>query len=106
VKRDWRGIVEELERVARLFLSLPVQADRFFSQAAQGELTVRTSWTPDATRSLRRVEIAVNRLTGAVIFAALLLAAIGLYVTQGEGGASYTLFALAAVALLVTLTRH
>jgi predicted unusual protein kinase regulating ubiquinone biosynthesis (AarF/ABC1/UbiB family) len=106
VKRDWRGVVEELEKAARLLLSLPGQADRFFSQATRGELTVRTSWTPDATRTIRRVETAVNRLTGAVIFAALLLAAVGLYVTQGEGGASTILFALAAIALLVTLSRR
>jgi predicted unusual protein kinase regulating ubiquinone biosynthesis (AarF/ABC1/UbiB family) len=105
-KRDWRGLLEELERVTRLFLSLPGQADRFFSQATQGKLTVRTSWAPDATRTLRRVETAVNRLTGAVIFAALLLAAMAVYVTEGGGAVSYTLLGLAAVALLVTLTRR
>jgi hypothetical protein len=71
----------------------------------QGELTVRTSWTPDATRTLRRVETAVNRLTAAVVFAALLLGAVAVYATQGGGPVSYTLLALAGVALFVTLTR-
>jgi len=80
--------------------------DRFFSQASRGELAVRTSWAPEATQTLHRVETAVNRLTAAVIFAALLLAAVAVYVTQGAGIASYILFALAAVALLVTLTRR
>lgn len=106
VKRDWRGIVGELEKTARLALSLPGQADRFFSKASQGDLTVRTSWPPDAMRTLRSVERAVNRLTGAVIFAALLLAAVAVYLLQGAGVASYTLFALAAVVLLVTLIRR
>jgi predicted unusual protein kinase regulating ubiquinone biosynthesis (AarF/ABC1/UbiB family) len=105
-KHGWRGLLDELEKVTRLALSLPVQADHFFSQAARGELTVHTTWSPDATRTLHRVETAVSRLTGAVIFAALLLAAVAIYVTQGEGVVSYVLFALAAVALLVALTRR
>ncbi len=106
VKRDWRGLVGEVEKVARLALSLPSQADRFFGQANRGELAVRTTWGPEATRSLHRMEAAVNRLASAVVFAALLLAAIAVYVTQGGGVVSYTLFALATVALLVTLTRR
>jgi predicted unusual protein kinase regulating ubiquinone biosynthesis (AarF/ABC1/UbiB family) len=105
-RRDWRGILEELEKATRLVFSLPGQADRFFSQAARGELTVRTSWTPETMHGVRRVEVAINRLTGAVIFAALLLAAVAIYVTKGTVGMSYTLLALAAIALLVTLTRR
>ena len=105
-KHGWRGVLDELEKATRLVLSLPVQADRFFNQAARGKLTVQTTWSPDATRTIHRVETAVNRLTGAVVFAALLLAAVAVYVTQGEGVASYVLFALAAVALLVALTRR
>ncbi len=106
VKRDWRGVLGELEKVTRAVISLPGQADRFFNQAALGALTVRTSWTPDATRTVRRVETAVNRLTAAVVFAALLLAAVAVYVTQGVGTVSYVLFALAAVALLATVIRR
>jgi predicted unusual protein kinase regulating ubiquinone biosynthesis (AarF/ABC1/UbiB family) len=105
-KRDWRGLIGELEKATRLALSLPGQASRFFTQASRGELAVRTSWAPEATETLHRVEAAVNRLTVAVIFAALLLAAVAVYVTQGPGIVSYTLFALAAVALLVLLTRR
>jgi predicted unusual protein kinase regulating ubiquinone biosynthesis (AarF/ABC1/UbiB family) len=104
-RRDWRGLLGELEQATRLILSLPGQADRFFRRASQGELTVRTSWSPDAMRSVRRVEAAVNRLTSAIIFAALLLAAVAVYVSQGSGPISYVLLALAAVALLATLIR-
>ena len=87
-------------------LSLPGKADRFLGQAARGELAVRTLWSREDTRTLRRVETAVNRLASAVVFAALLLSAVVLYVTQGGGVASYTLFALAAVALLASLFRR
>jgi hypothetical protein len=106
VRRDWRGLLGELEQATRVILSLPGQADRFFRQANLGELTVRTSWPPEAMRTVRRVETAVNRLTSAVIFAALLLAAVAVYVGQGVGPVSYTLLALATVALLVTLIRR
>ncbi len=106
VRRDWRGILEELGKATRLVFSLPGQAERFFSQAARGELAVRTLWAPETTRTVRRVEVAINRLTGAVIFAALLLSAVAVYVTHGLGAASYSLFALAAVTLLITLTRR
>jgi len=106
-KRGWRAVVEELEKMARLALSLPGHAERLIGQASRGELTMRTTLTPEAMRSVRRVETAVNRLTSAVIFAALLLAAVAVYVTQGGGGVvSYALLALAAVALGVTALRR
>jgi predicted unusual protein kinase regulating ubiquinone biosynthesis (AarF/ABC1/UbiB family) len=105
-RRDWRGILSELEKAARLVFSLPGQAERFFGQAVRGDLTVHTTWTPETRHTVRQVEVAINRLAGAVIFAALLLAAVGVYLTEGWGGMSYALFGLAAVALLVTLTRR
>ena len=105
IKRDWRDVLGELEKATRIALSLPGQADRFFSQAARGELAVRTAWSPETTRTLHRVETAINRLTRAVVFAALLLAAIAVYVTR-PGVVSYVLFALAAVAFLAMLIRR
>ena len=100
---DWRGWLSELEKVARVVLSLPGQAERFYAQATEGKLAVRASLAPEATRALRRVEAAVNRLTAAVIFAALLLAAVAVYVTQGTSAVSTALLILAAVALLAAL---
>jgi predicted unusual protein kinase regulating ubiquinone biosynthesis (AarF/ABC1/UbiB family) len=106
VKRDWRSVLGEIEKASRLVLSLPSQADRFLSQANQGKLAVRTSWSPEATRTVRRVEKAVNRLAWAVVFAALVLSAVAIYIVQGGDVVSYALFGLAAVALLVLLTRR
>ncbi|NIV36744.1 MAG: AarF/ABC1/UbiB kinase family protein [Anaerolineae bacterium] len=106
VKRDWRGWLGELEKMTRLVLSLPGKADRFLSQATRGELMVRTRWSREDTRTVRRVETAVNRLSSAVVFAALLLAAVIVYLAQGGGVVSYLLFALAAAALLASLVRR
>ena len=82
------------------------RSSRFFSRASRGELDVRTTWPPEAMRTLRGVETAVIRLARAVIFAALLLAAVAVYITQGGGVVSYLLFALATVAFLATLVRR
>ena len=105
-QRGWRDVLAEVEQVIRLALSLPKQADRFFHEASRGELTVRTTWSPEAMRSAHRIEVAVNRLAGAMVFASLLLAAVAVYVTRGGGAASYVLFGAAAVALLVMLARR
>ena len=103
VKRDWRSWLGEAEKFSRLVLGLPAQTDRFFRQANQGRLAVQTRWSLDDRRLVRGVEVAVNRLAGAMVFAALLLAAVALYIAQGGGVLSYAFFALAALALLVIL---
>ena len=106
LRRDWRGMLGELEKLTRLVLALPGKADRVLGQATRGELAVRTHWSREDTRALRRVETAVNRLASTVVFAALLLSAVAVYVTQGGGVVSYLLFALAGAALLASLFRR
>jgi predicted unusual protein kinase regulating ubiquinone biosynthesis (AarF/ABC1/UbiB family) len=105
-RRGWRDVLQALEKATRLVTALPGQADRFFSQANRGELAVRTALMPDALRSVRRVERAVNRLANAVVFSALLASAVAVYVTRGGGAVSYGLFGAAAVALFVMLVRR
>jgi predicted unusual protein kinase regulating ubiquinone biosynthesis (AarF/ABC1/UbiB family) len=104
--RDWKGWLAELEKIGRAALTLPNQAGRFYTQAAQGRLAVRASLAPDAGRALRRVEVAVNRLTGMLFFAVLFLAAVALYIAQGPGVLVYVLLALAGLVLLLTLIRR
>jgi predicted unusual protein kinase regulating ubiquinone biosynthesis (AarF/ABC1/UbiB family) len=105
-RRDWRELLGELEKMGRLALALPGRADRFFQQAAQGELTVRTAWTPEASRTLRRLEAAIDRLAAAAVFAALLLSGVAVYLVQGGGTVSTVLLILAGLALLLTIARR
>ncbi|MEJ2207528.1 MAG: AarF/UbiB family protein [Anaerolineae bacterium] len=102
----WRAVVDEVQRLAQVAVSLPGQADRFFRQAAQGDLTVRTVWTPETTRTLRRVERAIGRLAWAVVFAALLLAGVAVYLVLGGVTLAYVLLALAGLALLGVIIRR
>jgi len=104
--RDWKGWLAELEKIGRAALTLPNQAERFYTQATQGRLAIRAALAPDATRALRRVEVAINRLAGTILFAALLVSAVALSVAQGPGLLAYGFLAVAALVLLHTLTRR
>jgi len=105
-RRGVQDVLGELEKLVRVALSLPGQADRFLQRAGRGDLSVRTTWSPEALRSARRVEVAVNRLAGAVVFASLLLAGTAVYVTRGGGTLAYGLFGAAGVALIAILARR
>jgi predicted unusual protein kinase regulating ubiquinone biosynthesis (AarF/ABC1/UbiB family) len=105
-RRNWRELLAELQHVAGLGLSLPGQADRFFGQATRGELAVRTTWTPEASRTIRRVEVAVNRLASAVVFAALLVTGAVFSSSSGMEVLGYLFFGLAGLALLAALFRR
>ncbi|MGQ9599019.1 MAG: ABC1 kinase family protein [Anaerolineae bacterium] len=106
VKHGWRELLDELEKTIRLIFSLPVRVDRLLDQAAVGELVVRASWSPDAMRTLHRIETAMNRLTAMILFATLSLAAVALYGMQGAGAVPYVLSALALLVLLISLIRR
>jgi predicted unusual protein kinase regulating ubiquinone biosynthesis (AarF/ABC1/UbiB family) len=66
-----RTLRVEGERLARLALALPGRADRVLGTVERGELDVRT---PLLTLQVRRLERAVNRTNGVLVFAALLVA--------------------------------
>lgn len=76
----WKSWLAELGVFAQALFSLPQKMDRLVTRLEQGNLEVRT---PDLKNGVDRLDRGVNRLSGAVIFAALLLAAAQLY-TAGE----------------------
>lgn len=76
----WKTWLAELGVFAQALFSLPQKMDRLVTHMEQGNLEVRT---PDLKNGVDRLDRGVNRLSGAVIFAALLLAAAQLY-TAGE----------------------
>jgi predicted unusual protein kinase regulating ubiquinone biosynthesis (AarF/ABC1/UbiB family) len=69
----------ELERLARVWLSIPLKMDTTLSKLERGEIAVRT---PEVTHQAQRLERAIYRATGGVIFAALLLGGIQLYLAN------------------------
>jgi predicted unusual protein kinase regulating ubiquinone biosynthesis (AarF/ABC1/UbiB family) len=91
----WEFWLGELEALARSLLALPRRTEAVLGQLERGEAAVRV---PQLTEQVGRLELAVRRMVGGVIFAALLVGGVQLYLAGQMlfGGA---LFAGAALAL-------
>ena len=98
VGSNWRVWVDEVVNVLKELVALPSQTGRVLSQMERGDLTVQV---PAVSRQMGSLEKAINRLTGSVIFAALLLGGIMLY---GDGNVllAYILFGCSGLALIWT----
>jgi predicted unusual protein kinase regulating ubiquinone biosynthesis (AarF/ABC1/UbiB family) len=96
---NWRVWLDELVNVLKELIALPSQAGRVLSQMERGDFTVQV---PAVSRQMISLEKAVNRLTGSVIFAALLFGGVMLY---GDGNElfAYILFGCSGLILIWTL---
>ena len=70
-----RQLLGEVGKIASALVALPAKVDRVLDQADRGGLSART---PDLSRQVQRLEQSLNRLWGAVVFAALLLGGVQL----------------------------
>ena len=66
-------ILEQLGDVLQTLIALPSQTSRMLAKMEQGELAVQS---PQVTREVRALVRSVDRLTGGVVFAALLFGAV------------------------------
>jgi len=71
--RKW---LAEAERLARTMLALPLRLDSALGRLERGETALRV---PELTEQVRRLARAAHGLTSGIVFAALLLGAIQLY---------------------------
>ncbi|GIV81204.1 MAG: hypothetical protein KatS3mg051_0558 [Anaerolineae bacterium] len=83
-------------------IELPALAEDVLRRADRGELTVRAAFAPDTELRVTRLERAVSRLAGAVIFAGMAVSSTILYVggEQTLGGIGFGLSALTLLRLL------
>lgn len=70
-----RQLLGQVGKIASTLAALPGKVDRVLDQADRGGLSART---PDLSRQVQRLEQSLNRLWGAVVFAALLLGSVQL----------------------------
>jgi predicted unusual protein kinase regulating ubiquinone biosynthesis (AarF/ABC1/UbiB family) len=96
----WEFWLNELGDLARTLLSLPKRMDATLSKLEQGQVAVRV---PQLTEQVLRLELAMRRLVGGTIFAALLLGGVQLYVAAQRGLGSALLVGAAVVLLWVIL---
>jgi predicted unusual protein kinase regulating ubiquinone biosynthesis (AarF/ABC1/UbiB family) len=92
-------VLETLEELAKTLVALPSQASRVLAQAEREGLLIRA---PQMTRQLGLLERSIDRLSGSLIFSALLLGGIFLY-NAGNLVFGQTLLVFAGIVLLWVL---
>jgi len=96
----WEFWLDELGDLARALLALPKQTEAVLSKMERGEIAVRV---PQLTEQISRLELAVRRMIGGTIFAALLLGGVQLYVAGQMGFGSALFVGAAAVCIWIML---
>ena len=92
-------ILDQLGDVLQVLIALPSQTSRVLTKMEQGELAVQA---PQVTREVRALVRSVDRLTGGVVFAALLFGAVMLQ-NAGNAALGNAFFGAAGAALLWVL---
>jgi predicted unusual protein kinase regulating ubiquinone biosynthesis (AarF/ABC1/UbiB family) len=99
VGSNWKVWLDEIGNVLKELIALPSQAGRVLTQMERGDLMVQV---PAVSHQLVSLERAVNRLTGGVVFSALLIGGILLH-TDGQDLASTILFTSSGLVFLCLL---
>ncbi len=93
---NWETWFDEIGNLFRELIALPSQTGRVLSRLERGELSVNT---PQVSRQIYHLESAVNRLTGGIVFAALLFGGVLLY-RAGDVTLGYIFWVLSILTLL------
>jgi predicted unusual protein kinase regulating ubiquinone biosynthesis (AarF/ABC1/UbiB family) len=75
-REAWLG---ELEKLARTLISLPLRTDQMLSRMERGDLVVRN---PELVQQVSRLETSLRQLVFGIIFAALLLGSVQLFLAE------------------------
>ncbi len=93
---NWEVWLNEIGSWVKEWVALPTQVNRTLARLERGELNVRM---PQVSRQIYYLERAINRLSAAVLAAALLFGGAMLY-RSGEALAAYLFWSLSALSLL------
>jgi predicted unusual protein kinase regulating ubiquinone biosynthesis (AarF/ABC1/UbiB family) len=75
-RRDW---FNELETMARSWLTTPMKLDKLLARLERGDISMRN---PEVSNQVNRLERAVRSLSAGLIFAALLIGGIQFYLAE------------------------
>ncbi|GAB4531682.1 MAG: AarF/ABC1/UbiB kinase family protein [Anaerolineales bacterium] len=100
-KRGWEGLRQEWSSIEKSLVHLPARLDALLQQVEQGKIRTRN---PELSAQVMRLERAIGRLSGGIVFAALLLGGVQVYLA-GMHTAAWVLLAGAALALW-RVVRH
>jgi predicted unusual protein kinase regulating ubiquinone biosynthesis (AarF/ABC1/UbiB family) len=93
---NWKVWLDELGNVVKELIALPSLSSRVLSRMERGDLTVQA---PEVSRQMRSLEKAVNRLTGSVIFTALMVGGLVL-LNNGKALPAEILFGCSGLTLI------
>ncbi len=99
----WEILFDQVEVLARALWNLPTRAETVLNKIERGEIEVRT---PQLTEEVTRLELAVRRMMGGILFAALLFSGVQLYLAGERILASTLLVAAGAVLVWIMRTRR
>jgi predicted unusual protein kinase regulating ubiquinone biosynthesis (AarF/ABC1/UbiB family) len=89
----------------RALVTLPTRLDAALTRLERGDLTIMARAAPDLKSQLNLLTLAIQRLVGVGIFAALIVAGSLLYTNDNQLG-GWISFGLASIALLGTLIAN
>jgi predicted unusual protein kinase regulating ubiquinone biosynthesis (AarF/ABC1/UbiB family) len=87
LRRDWRQILGEGLAQLQTLLTLPRRVDAVLARAERGTLTIQSALSPDARKTIQRLERSIHRLSWTVVAGGLLIA--GVMVHTGAPGTSW-----------------
>ncbi len=93
--------IEEAKAIAKSIVSLPIKLESVIGKIDRGKIAVHT---PDMDVQVTRLESALKQLFGGIIFTALLLGGVQLYITN-HITVAYMLFFAAGITLLWAILR-
>jgi predicted unusual protein kinase regulating ubiquinone biosynthesis (AarF/ABC1/UbiB family) len=93
---NWDVWLDEIGNLVKELVALPAQTGRVLTRLERGELTVNT---PLVNRQIYHLESAVNRMTGSIVFAAILFGGVLLF-QSGNMRLGYLFWTFSFVTLL------
>jgi predicted unusual protein kinase regulating ubiquinone biosynthesis (AarF/ABC1/UbiB family) len=94
----WGTILEEGTKIFQVLIGLPARTDRVLTTIERGELSVQT---PMLDLRVRRLERTIGRVSGAIVFAGMLIAGAVLY--PANSGLAEALMGASVLPLLWTM---
>jgi hypothetical protein len=73
--------LDEVEKLVRALIGIPRKMDSVLARMERGEIAIHT---PDVVQQVRLLEGAIHQVTTGIIFAALLLGGIQLYLGEQQ----------------------
>ncbi|MFO8084025.1 MAG: AarF/UbiB family protein [Desulfobacterales bacterium] len=105
LNQGWFGWQQEVETIAHHLLKLPEGLDRILTQARQGKLSVRNTFSPETKKQIQRLENSIRCLAWMVLSAGFLISGIVYHIQQPEPKIVWSLLGCALITFFLGIKR-